>query len=269
MNRLSIITINLNNKAGLQKTLASVLSQIYSDFEYIVIDGGSTDGSYELIKGYTEKLSYWISEPDKGIYNAINKGIVKATGKYCLFLNSGDYLVNSGSLSKLFANKLDEDIVYWNSFLIDSSQTIKKLIQPNKLSASFFYNSTINHQSCIIKRTLFDEYGIYDENFKIASDWLFFLKTIVFGNVRTKHLNLFLTFYDGNGISATNNAVVRMENEKIIEEMFPGWVRYDFDRLNKMDSTVWMLNKSEFHPLVKFAFKSLNKIISFFWYRRN
>ncbi len=88
--KLSIITVNLNNKDGLQKTIDSVISQTFKDFEWIVIDGGSTDGSKELIEKYSDYISYWVSEPDKGIYNAMNKGIKVAKGDYLEFLNSGD-----------------------------------------------------------------------------------------------------------------------------------------------------------------------------------
>lgn len=269
IHKLSIITINLNNKLGLQKTVNSVLSQTFTDFEYLIIDGGSTDGSVELIKENLEKITYWVSEPDSGIYNALNKGISKARGEYCLFLNSGDYLAKSDSLLNLFENKLIEDIVYWNTYLIDNRHGVKKIVQPDRLSASFFYGGTINHQSCIIKRDLFDEYGMYDESFKIASDWLFFLKTIVFGNVQTKHLNLFLTFFDGNGVSATMRQIALAENKKIINDLFSDCLKYDLDRLHEMDSTVWMLNKSAFHPVIKFLFKSVNKVISFFWIKKN
>ena len=93
--KLSVITINLNDAEGLQKTLRSVWErQSFTDFEHIVIDGASTDGSVEVIKKYADKLAYWVSEPDKGIYSAMNKGIVRARGEYLLFINSGDWLAD-------------------------------------------------------------------------------------------------------------------------------------------------------------------------------
>src|SRR4051812_22804100 len=101
MPRLSIITINYNNVSGLRKTVESVVNQTSQDFEYIVIDGGSTDGSVDVLKQYAKKIKYWISEPDKGIYNAQNKGILKATGEYCHFINSGDYLVKNDVIEKM------------------------------------------------------------------------------------------------------------------------------------------------------------------------
>ena len=95
---LTIITVNLNNYIGLSKTVESVIGQTFKDFEFIVIDGGSNDGSIEVIKKFARNINYWISESDKGIYNAMNKGIQKAQGQYSLFLNSGDSLYNSGVL---------------------------------------------------------------------------------------------------------------------------------------------------------------------------
>ena len=89
-NKISVITINYNNKSGLEKTIQSVISQTYFELEYIIIDGGSSDGSIDVIKKYENKIDYWISEQDKGIYNAMNKGIAQAHGEYCNFMNSGD-----------------------------------------------------------------------------------------------------------------------------------------------------------------------------------
>ena len=102
MMKLSVITINYNNKEGLKKTIESVVSQIYQDFEYIVVDGGSTDGSIDIIREYDKHIDFWISEPDRGIYNAMNKGIKFSHGEFCLFLNSGDCLLSSTSISQVF-----------------------------------------------------------------------------------------------------------------------------------------------------------------------
>ena len=98
--QLSIITINRNNKTGLEKTIYSVVNQNYKDYEYIVIDGDSSDGSLEVIKRNEKYFSYWVSEPDSGVYQAMNKGIDRANGEYCLFLNSGDYLKDDNSRSE-------------------------------------------------------------------------------------------------------------------------------------------------------------------------
>src|SRR5688572_24379508 len=112
--RISIISINLNNSAGLKKTINSVLAQTYQAIEFIIIDGNSTDGSVTQIKAVAEHLDYWVSEPDAGLYNAMNKGLTAATGNYVLFLNSGDYLVDKFAIEKLVSNSSGEDVIYGN-----------------------------------------------------------------------------------------------------------------------------------------------------------
>ncbi len=112
--KLSIITINLNNVLGFKKTVESILSQTFTEFELIVIDGGSTRDNINIIKEYSKNIKYWISEPDNGIYHAMNKGIRQAMGDYCFFLNSGDYFVNGRVLEKVFAEGHNEDVIFGN-----------------------------------------------------------------------------------------------------------------------------------------------------------
>ena len=110
--KLSIITVNLNNLEGLKKTYESVVCQTFTDYEWLVIDGGSTDGSREFIEQHQDKFAYWCSESDKGIYNAMNKGIVRAKGEYLNFMNSGDYFVSDKTLAKVFSREINVDILY-------------------------------------------------------------------------------------------------------------------------------------------------------------
>lgn len=120
--KLSIITVNRNNTEGLRKTIESVVSQTYTDFEYIIIDGASTDGSVDIIKEYADRITYWVSEPDNGIYNAMNKGILKAKGEYLQFLNSGDWLVDEGVLQTMIKYTDDVDILIGNIYLINGTE---------------------------------------------------------------------------------------------------------------------------------------------------
>ena len=138
MGFISIVTINLNNLEGLKKTFQSVFSQDYTNFEYLIIDGDSKDGSVDLIRLNNKKISYWISEEDKGIYDAMNKAITQAKGDYILFLNSGDYFSGIDSLSKLVGTKIDADIVYGNIGMYkDTILEIKKY--PAKLTLHYFH----------------------------------------------------------------------------------------------------------------------------------
>lgn len=115
---ISIITINFNNKNGLIKTLNSVISQTCKEFEWIIIDGGSTDGSKELLENYSEHITYWVSEPDNGIYHAMNKGIRVAKGDYLQFLNSGDYLANNKTIEDFYNENFTDDVIYGNAIIV-------------------------------------------------------------------------------------------------------------------------------------------------------
>ncbi len=152
--KLSIITINLNNKDGLKNTIESVISQDFKDFEFIVIDGLSTDNSLEIIHKYEKQISFWISEPDKGIYNAMNKGIQNANGEYLLMLNSGDILHNKNVLSQVIELGLDKDIVYGNKHELVDDKNSYYTEYPNVLLFSFFYKYSLGHQTSFIRKRL-------------------------------------------------------------------------------------------------------------------
>lgn len=225
MPKLSIITVNLNNMAGLQKTMQSVFEQTFTDYEYIVIDGGSTDGSKEYIEKFADKITYWVSEKDAGVYNAMNKGIQKASGDYLLFLHSGDNLLNESSLKQLFTHSFDEDIIYWDVLYNISNE---KIIYPDKLSFSFFLNGTLNHQSVIIKKQLFAKLGGYNESSIIVADWEFFICAFFLHHHSYRHLDIMVSQHDfaDNGLSKTSNGLSQMaaERKKIITKYFYGFV---------------------------------------------
>lgn len=187
--KLSIITINLNNREGLQRTIDSVVCQTFRDFEWIVIDGGSTDGSRELIEQYADHFAYWVSEPDKGIYNAMNKGIKVAKGEYLLFLNSGDCLYQQNVLQQVFTHSFSEDIVYCDDGGTDG--VVKKGGSPDKITLEFLYTYTICHQTIFHKSSLFRD-NLYDENYKIVADWKFLYEQLIKRDVSYRKLNILL-----------------------------------------------------------------------------
>ena len=224
MTKLSIITINRNNAAGLRKTIESVLSQTFTDFEYIIIDGASTDESVEVIKEYADKITFWVSEPDKGIYNAMNKGILKANGEYCLFLNSGDYLVESDVFKKIFDNvQSDEDIIYGDlkRTFPDGEKDIVKM--PDCITPSFLYNASLAHPSTFIKRYLFDKYGLYNELYEIVADHAFFVKVFLMGRIKYKHINVVVSNFmmDGTCSKMSNVFQISAEREKSFVSQLP------------------------------------------------
>lgn len=224
--KLSIITINLNNKAGLQKTISSVVSQTFTDFEYIVIDGGSTDGSVEVIEKHSDRINYWISEQDSGIYNAMNKGIIKANGEYCLFINSGDYFIKSTILEEMSTFISGEDILYGNGYFEAKGNSLDKLECPAKLTLGFYTMYCLLHPCTLIKKSLFDRYGLYDESNKIVSDGEFFIKTTILNNVTTKMIPLDIAIAEDNGVSRNvkYKTILDAERENLFSKYFPKYV---------------------------------------------
>lgn len=221
--KLTIITINRNNADGLDKTIQSVINQSYKDFEYIVIDGNSTDNSIDIIKKHDSKINFWISEKDTGIYNAMNKGITKANGNYLLFLNSGDYLVNKDVLKFVFDQCQSVDIIYGNMQIDWGNGKITFGKMPDKISFKQMYIDTLWHPVSFIKKTLFDKYGLYNEAYKIVADYDFFFKVIVINNVTTYHVNVDIAIYNLTGLSSldSNKALEQAERKKVIESYLP------------------------------------------------
>lgn len=219
--RLSIVTVNLNNLKGLQKTFQSVFSQNFTDFEYIVIDGGSTDGSVELIKNNQAKISYWQSQKDEGIYQALNQGIKKARGEYLLFLHSSDYLLDPEALNRVFITKPDADIVYADAKRLNSHTNQSEIYrQPDFLSKLFFYRYSLCHQSMFLKRTLFDKFDLYREDLKIVADWAFNLQLFLSKACTWQHLATPIVYFDQTGVSSTNLELLNQEREQILQELF-------------------------------------------------
>lgn len=232
MPKLSIITINLNNANGLEKTIESVIFQTSNDFEYIIIDGGSTDGSIEILKKYEEHITFWISEPDTGIYHAMNKGIKQAKGEYCQFLNSGDYLANKDVTGKMLKDMPKCSILYGNmiKLLANGKKYIDKNAAGKPLTFLNFYKGTLNHSCSYIKRELFEKYGLYDENLKIVSDWKFYLQTIVKGNEPVLYKNIDVSIFDMQGISNTSANIEKEERNKVLCELIPTAIIKDYEK---------------------------------------
>jgi glycosyltransferase involved in cell wall biosynthesis len=221
MNKLSIITINYNDAAGLERTIRSVASQTFRDFQYIVIDGGSTDSSTEVIERFRDLISYSVSEKDKGIYNAQNKGIDQATGEYCLFLNSGDFLYRSDGLEQVFSKDPSADIIYADMMIDSGSGTLSYGSHPDKITFESMIEGTLWHPVSFIRRSLFEKHGRYDESFRIIADYEFFLKTILVEGVSTQHIKVPLTVFNTQGIgSSPVHAELHKRERRIAQERY-------------------------------------------------
>lgn len=223
--KISIITINYNNAFGLENTFRSVFSQLYKGFEYIVVDGGSTDASVEIIRNNNQDISFWVSERDTGIYNAINKGIAKATGDYLIFLNSGDCFSEPESLQKcndFIEKNPDADVYYGDIFVVNDKRSTTKWLRkhPDYLTLDFFQKDTINHQASLIRAELFNQFGSYPEHYKVASDYWLFLNCLL-NNKKFYSLGFPMVDYDLTGISFNNHDYYRLEKQKIWESLVP------------------------------------------------
>ena len=217
--KLSVITINLNNLEGLQKTVGSVLAQTWREFEYIVIDGGSTDGSAEYLSGISTDLTWWISERDRGIYHAMNKGIEKATGEYLLFLNSGDFLSGSRILETARCELTGEGIVFGDLILVNLDGTTEVKKYPDHLTFSFVWEQSLPHPASFIRRDLFERFGRYNENVRITADWQFFMISLFYHDINYKHINQEITAFNLNGMCNNPDNLKRIVKEK--ERFFP------------------------------------------------
>lgn len=221
--KLSIITINYNNAKGLKKTFESVIGQNSKDFEYIVVDGNSTDESKEIIEKNKSHIDVWISEPDSGVYNAMNKGIGIASSDYLLFLNSGDKIANPDVITKILPLLNKTDIVYGN-LIYSLNEVPQTLFTPSKnINLTYFLHSFLPHPSSFIKKTLFQKIGFYNEKFKIISDWEFFLRAIVVNKASYLHIDEVISDFDNSGISSNseNEHLIHKEKQIVYEELFP------------------------------------------------
>ncbi len=279
--RISIITITYNNFSGLRKTAESVERQSYRDFEWIIVDGASTDGTKEYLEqlhregakfvGENEgQIVDWaggklrgealqiriVSEPDKGVYDAQNKGIRLATGDYCFFLNAGDCFCNGEVLAQMFGSVAGKEnhervcgcgesgtqcgerevglpIVYGNEVVVDA--TGKRVDYCRGVENPGFvdlYNSCMKHQATFIPRALFAQYGDYDISLRICADWEWFFRVIAFhDDVRLCYKDVDVSYFDNTGLSYHSPDLCRHERQQVLD-------RYMSQRLQR-DYAVW------------------------------
>ena len=292
--KLSIITINYNNAAGLKRTLDSVAAQTYRDIEHIIIDGGSTDGSVDIIKEYVlsspnkdpffKHTIKWVSEKDDGIYNAMNKGIEIALGRrvvnsfnrselvedknkvlpdYIQILNSGDVLA-AHDVTERMMHALNDgkiDIMYGN--MIKKDYATGKVIGKSReveYSLRNYYSGTMNHDCCYFRRNLFETYGLYDENLKIVSDWKWFLQAIGLGNVKPVYTDIDVTIFDASGISESNLELRNKERRQVLDDVLSPAILADYDKHAFDAEQMNRLRKYHMYWLVYFMERVLFKL---------
>ena len=322
--KLFIITINYNNAEGLRKTLTSVASQTFRDFEHIIVDGGSTDESVEIIRQYadnedrrlegdkairqensnadilasspnhliTSSPITWISEPDKGIYNAMNKGIEIALGKrivnsfnrselvedknkgicmakgeYILFLNSGDTLAETTTLQQMIDCNLSADICYFDAVFTDNGKSHVQRTYPDQLSLRFFLRDSLCHQAILYRLDTLCKVGGYDEQYKLIGDWALNVKAIILNNCSVLHYSLITTYYEIGGLSWTKEGRQRCEEEKriFLQNNLPTRVYDDFLYWESIENSDWYrrvvrIKSSRLQKILLCLVKLLNKL---------
>lgn len=206
--KLSIITINYNNKEGLKRTAESVKRQRCKDFEYIVVDGDSADGSKDVMQEYADVIDVAISEKDTGIYDAMNKGVKVAHGDFLLFLNSGDWL-NSTDVTEVILPNLNDGIDILNGYVLLDGLFKRYLPgSPQNLTISTILHSALSHQSTFIRRSLLINRP-YNENYHIISDWIFFLETSIFDSPKYQHIDFDVAVFESAGLSSNAEGLAK------------------------------------------------------------
>jgi glycosyltransferase involved in cell wall biosynthesis len=220
----SVITINLNNKGGLQRTMQSVFNQNFRDFQYIVVDGESIDGSVELIESHSSRIDKKLIGKDTGVYNAMNKGLSVADGDYIVFLNSGDEFRNREALNRIAEKCSDHDFVYCDVEVFHG--TANRISRhPGELTTRFLLTGMICHQAIFAKKTLFERTGPFNERFKVYGDYEWLLRAVLKFDASHKHIGRPLVRYEEVGLSnTTDKAVQRAEKDLIHDLYFSRWL---------------------------------------------
>ena len=300
--KLSIITITYNNAEGLRRTIQSVQSQTFRDFEHIIVDGRSTDGSVEVIREYADNEAIrpegykatrqekngkaddtlpnrpiasspnrheicWISEKDRGVYDAQNKGIRLAHGEYCYFLNAGDTFCNEHVLELIFKPLTfnlspltsTPDILYGNEIIVDGNgQRVGIARGVENPSFVDLYNSCMKHQASFIRRSLFDKYGMYDADMRICSDFDWFFRVIAFhDDVTLQYKDVDIAYFENTGVSYHSPELCARERQQILDRYMTKRMQRDYLLLGKYPR----LSRVGENKIVKLLLRIANRLV--------
>jgi glycosyltransferase involved in cell wall biosynthesis len=212
---VSIVTVNLNDRDGLERTLGSIGRQAFTDREVIVVDGGSTDGSVDVVRAHAHVVTDWLSEKDSGIYDAMNKGIRRARGTYCAFVNAGDALASDEALGRFFgAGEPVEDVLYSDAVVEHEDGSTSVWPTPEELTWDYLMQTTLPHPSAAIRRDLFDRLGLYDTRFRIGADYEFFLRALVVHGATWRRVPVPLGHFVEGGISSRPESFAASREER-------------------------------------------------------
>lgn len=231
--KLSIITVTYNNKAGLLRTAKSVAEQVFQDFEWLVVDGGSVDGSQDVLAEYAPIIAWSISEPDCGIYDAMNKGLAMAQGDFVQFLNAGDSFLDQNVLAYVFSDKRLEDVNYGDQWCVHGETLVEKRQYPPTMDLPFLFNAPLGHQATFIKTDLAKGHP-YRTTFSISADRALFLELYLSG-ASFHYLGIPIVYFDADGIGSREETREqrRQQLDQIKKTLLPPPAIRDFEQLMK------------------------------------
>lgn len=269
--KITIVTINYNNVSEIEKTIQSVINQEYKNIEYIIIDGGSSDGSMEVVNKYKNNIHHIVSEKDSGIYNAMNKGIQLAGGEYINFMNSGDTFTDKQVISKVFAYSNNEDIIYGHTNRVLKDKIISQKIHPSRLSYSYLIEKSINHQAMFVKLTWAKQLP-FNENYKMISDWDFLIRAFHAG-ATAKCINIPVANFDISGFSNLDRKAGDIHEQQFnqtIKELLPEHLVCELKELNKWNDPSFrgtiqnLKKKGKVGAILAIQMKLTNTILNLF-----
>lgn len=230
--RFTVITVCYNDKQGLERTICSIINQTYTDYEYIIIDGGSTDGTTDLIKQYNEHVTFWISEPDNGVYDAMNKAIDYATGEHCIFMNAGDCFFDNQVLFQVAQYGNQYDLGVGISSNTSHETKSQKVYPPKNLSSLFWENYSVIHQAAFMRTSMLKERK-YDTNYRIVADWKYMFTEYLSRTYTYQPMNVCVCIFEGGGISS-DTAKRISERDRALRELLPPMLYEDMVKRSKL-----------------------------------
>lgn len=258
--KLTIITVCYNDKAGLSRTLKSVECQTCKDFQYIVIDGASTDGSTELLKQYDGMIDYQISEKDSGIYNAMNKGIKQAQGEYCLFLNAGDSLYACDTIEKTTPLLGEADFMSGDTICTfsDGHTSVWKAV--NQVTTYLMAIYSLSHQATFIRTDLL-KLRPYREDLRIVADWEQMFYELIIGDRSYKRIGVSVCKFAQGGISSYQKENRERERRKVLDEHFSQRMQQDIVHPGLLVRIATLADAgSRYYMILEFAARVIRKI---------
>lgn len=239
--KISVITICYNAEKEIKRTVLSVLGQTYHDFEYIVVDGKSKDCTIDIVNQYATRINHVVSEPDTGIYDAMNKGARLARGEYCIFMNAGDTFAGPEAL-KQAARYLDDgiDVVVGREISIKDGKVVGYVYPPKHITAMHFYRSSLSHQSTFIHRNILLQHP-YDQTLRLVSDWKFWIEILVIRRLSYLPIDVEISCFDMCGSTYTQVELGKKERTLVLAECLPTEVLQTCQKEDSHFSLSWFL----------------------------